>query len=100
VLVMPNLYGDIVSDLDAGLVGGLGVAPGANIGVNAAVFEGAHCSTPDIAGKGIANPLALTLSAAMMLSYLNEAKAAQKLETAIKKVLICGEDVTPDIKPG
>src|SRR5690349_20756996 len=72
VLVLPNLYGDIVSDLAAGLVGGLGVAPGANIGENNAVFEAVHGSAPDIAGKGVANPTALMLSAAMMLRHLGE----------------------------
>src|SRR5690349_25168194 len=72
VLLMENLYGDLVSDLAAGLVGGLGVVPGSNIGVDSAVFEAVHGSAPDIAGKGVANPLALTMSAVMMLNHIGE----------------------------
>ncbi len=100
VLVLPNLYGDIVSDLCAGLVGGLGIAPGANIGTDYSVFEATHGSAPDIAGKNIANPTALLLSAVMMLKHINEADAADKIEYAVTKVLSRGVDVTPDIKPG
>ncbi len=83
VLVMDNLYGDILSDLCAGLVGGLGVVPGANFGENCAVFEAVHGSAPDIAGKGIANPTALILSAAMMLHAMGEREAASKVESAV-----------------
>ncbi|HYO83955.1 MAG TPA: isocitrate/isopropylmalate family dehydrogenase [Bryobacteraceae bacterium] len=86
VLLLPNLYGDIVSDLAAGLVGGLGLAPGANIGDGCAVFEAVHGSAPDIAGKGIANPTALMLSAVMMLNYLGELDAATRLRNAIETV--------------
>ena len=98
VLVLPNLYGDIVSDLCAGLVGGLGVAPGANIGTQAAVFEAVHGSAPDIAGKGFANPTALLQSAVMMLQHLGETAAAQKIDTALNKVLAEGKAVTRDLK--
>lgn len=86
VLVMDNLYGDILSDLCAGLVGGLGVVPGANIGDECAVFEAVHGSAPDIAGKGVANPTALILSAALMLQYLGERDASQRLENAVRAV--------------
>ncbi|MCB0218158.1 MAG: isocitrate/isopropylmalate dehydrogenase family protein [Chrysiogenetes bacterium] len=86
VLLMENLFGDILSDLTAGLVGGLGVCPGANIGLNAAVFEPVHGSAPDIAGKGIANPTAMLLSAAMMLDHLEERQAASRLREGLKKV--------------
>lgn len=86
VLLMENLFGDILSDLTAGLVGGLGVCPGANIGLNAAVFEPVHGSAPDIAGKGIANPTAMLLSAAMMLDHLEERQAAARLREGLKKV--------------
>ena len=86
VLLMENLFGDILSDLTAGLVGGLGVCPGANIGLEAAVFEPVHGSAPDIAGKGIANPTAILLSAAMMLDHLEEREAAGRLREGLKKV--------------
>jgi isocitrate dehydrogenase (NAD+) len=86
VLVMDNLYGDILSDLCAGLVGGLGVVPGANIGDKYAVFEAVHGSAPDIAGKGVANPTALILSAALMLHYMGERDAAQRIEQAVEHV--------------
>ncbi len=86
VLLLPNLYGDIVSDLAAGLVGGLGVVPGANMGELDAVFEAVHGSAPDIAGKGIANPTALMLSGCMMLTHLGELEAAKRLQSAIVKV--------------
>ena len=97
VLVMPNLYGDIISDLAAGLVGGLGVVPGANVGDQCAVFEAVHGSAPDIAGKGIANPLAITLSGGLMLKHLGEDKAALALEEAIKSVLREGRRLTRDL---
>ncbi|MCL2856397.1 MAG: isocitrate/isopropylmalate dehydrogenase family protein [Oscillospiraceae bacterium] len=96
VLVLPNLYGDIVSDLCAGLVGGLGIAPGANIGVGCSVFEAIHGGAPDIAGKGIANPTAVILSGAMMLRHLGEAAAADKVESAIVALIQRGE-VTRDL---
>jgi isocitrate dehydrogenase (NAD+) len=86
VLLLPNLYGDIVSDLAAGLVGGLGIVPGANMGEHHAVFEAVHGSAPDIAGKGIANPTAMMLSSVMMLTHLGELDAAKKLQFAIEKV--------------
>jgi isocitrate dehydrogenase (NAD+) len=87
VLVMENLYGDIISDLCAGLVGGLGVVPGANLGADAAVFEAVHGAAPDIAGKGLANPTALLKSSVMMLDHLGEVAAAGRLGRAIDKVL-------------
>jgi isocitrate dehydrogenase (NAD+) len=87
VLLMENLYGDLVSDLTAGLVGGLGVVPGANIGDEAAVFEAVHGSAPDIAGKGVANPLALIMSGVMMLHHMHEDAIAQKISTAYRGVL-------------
>ena len=97
MLVTTNLFGDILSDLVAGLVGGLGMAPGANIGADAEIFESLHGSAPDIAGKGIANPLATILSAAMMLRFsLNQEAAAQRIEAAVQKVLAQGLR-TPDI---
>jgi len=91
VLVLPNLYGDIVSDLTAGLIGGLGVAQGANIGDNCAVFEPVHGSASDIKGQNKANPTALLLSAVEMLRYINETDAAQRIETALFKTLANGE---------
>jgi len=97
VLLMANLYGDIISDLGAGLVGGLGVVPGANIGEEYAVFEAVHGSAPDIAGKGIANPLAITMSGGMMLRHLGEEKAALALDEAIRAVLKGGTRVTRDL---
>jgi len=97
VLVLENLYGDIVSDLCAGLVGGLGVVPGANIGDKNAVFEAVHGTAPDIAGRGIANPTALLLSSELMLRYLKEDAAADRLRAAIEKVLAEGSVLTPDL---
>ncbi|AEB12268.1 isocitrate/isopropylmalate dehydrogenase family protein [Marinithermus hydrothermalis] len=96
VLVMENLFGDIISDLTAGLVGGLGIAPSGNIGEEAAIFEPVHGSAPDIAGKGIANPTATILSAAMMLEHLGEKEAAERIERAVDRVLAEGPR-TPDL---
>ena len=97
VLVLPNLYGDIVSDLAAGLVGGLGVAPGANIGDAAAVFEPVHGSAPKYAGQNKANPTALMLSAALMLRHLGETDAAARVEDAVRAVIAEGTTVTYDL---
>jgi isocitrate dehydrogenase (NAD+) len=97
ILVMPNLYGDIISDLCAGLVGGLGVVPGANLGVDNAVFEAVHGSAPDIADLGIANPTALLLSAVMMLRHIKEEEAADHITAALGKVLERGEVRTRDL---
>ena len=97
VLVLPNLYGDIVSDLAAGLVGGLGVAPGANIGEKAAVFEPVHGSAPKYAGQNKANPTALILSGALMLRHLGETDAAATVETAVRDVIAEGRTVTYDL---
>ena len=97
VLVLPNLYGDIVSDLAAGLVGGLGVAPGANIGEKAAVFEPVHGSAPKYAGQNKANPTALILSGALMLRHLGETDAADALERAVREVIAEGATVTYDL---
>ena len=97
VLVMPNLYGDILSDLCAGLVGGLGIIPSANIGEDYAVFEAVHGSAPQIAGQGIANPTALIQSAVMMLRYIEEHEAALKIENALKEVFDEGRVITTDL---
>ncbi len=97
VLLLENLYGDIVSDLCAGLVGGLGVVPGANIGESAAVFEAVHGTAPDIAGKGVANPTAIVLSACQMLDYLDETDAAQRIRQSIEEVLVEGQRLTRDL---
>jgi isocitrate dehydrogenase (NAD+) len=99
VLVLPNLYGDIVSDLVAGLVGGLGVAPGANIGDQAAVFEATHGSAPKYKGMNKVNPTALLLSGLMMLRHLGERDAADRMESAIAQVIAEGKSVTYDLKP-
>jgi isocitrate dehydrogenase (NAD+) len=98
ILVLPNLYGDILSDLCAGLVGGLGVAPGANIGDGGAVFEATHGSAPKYKGQWKMNPTALILSGALMLEHLGELEAAKKLEAAVAKVIKEGKDVTYDMK--
>jgi isocitrate dehydrogenase (NAD+) len=97
VLLMPNLYGDIVSDLAAGLVGGLGIVPGANIGEDCAVFEAVHGSAPDIAGEGIANPTAVMLSGVMMLIHMKEHEAAARLQAAIEGVYAKGEHLPRDV---
>jgi isocitrate dehydrogenase (NAD+) len=99
VIVTTNLFGDILSDLASGLVGGLGMAPGANIGHTAAIFEAVHGSAPDIAGKDIANPAAITLAGAMMLRHLNEEAAADRIERAIAEVVKEGTHVTRDLNP-
>ncbi len=99
VIVAPNLYGDILSDLCAGLVGGLGIAPGADIGDNGAVFEATHGSAPDIAGQNKANPMALMFTAAMMLKYLGEKEAGNKIERALTNIIAEGKYVTADLKP-
>jgi isocitrate dehydrogenase (NAD+) len=97
ILLLPNLYGDIVSDLAAGLVGGLGMVPGANMGEKDAVFEAVHGSAPDIAGKGIANPTAMMLSSALMLFHLKEPEAALRLQQAVERVYAAGKHTTPDV---
>jgi isocitrate dehydrogenase (NAD+) len=97
ILLTENLYGDVVSDLCAGLVGGLGVVPGSNIGEDAAVFEAVHGSAPDIAGKGIANPLAVIMSGVMMLRHLHEDAVASKIEKAYSEVLTEGKALTGDL---
>jgi isocitrate dehydrogenase (NAD+) len=99
VLVLPNLYGDIISDLTAGLVGGLGVAPGANIGAHAAVFEATHGSAPKYKGLDKVNPTAMILSGKLMLDHLGEHEAAQRLERAVADVIAEGARVTYDLKP-
>ncbi|MBS1112866.1 MAG: isocitrate dehydrogenase [Nitrospirae bacterium] len=99
VIVLPNLYGDIISDLAAGLIGGLGVAPGANLGEHYAVFEPVHGSAPKYKGLNKVNPLAMILSGVMMLRHLAEFKAADRLEQAVASVIEEGKDVTYDLKP-
>jgi isocitrate dehydrogenase (NAD+) len=97
VLLLPNLYGDVMSDLAAGLVGGLGVVPSGNIGEEAAIFEAVHGTAPDIAGKGLANPTALLMSSILMLNHLGEPSAAQRIEAALIKVYKEGKHVTKDV---
>jgi isocitrate dehydrogenase (NAD+) len=97
VMVMPNQYGDILSDLVAGLVGSLGLAPGANIGPDTAVFEASHGAAPDIAGQGIANPIGLVLSSAMMLDHIGETAAAERVRKGVGAVLASGHSLTPDL---
>jgi isocitrate dehydrogenase (NAD+) len=99
VLVTPNLYGDIVSDLAAGLVGGLGVAPGANIGPDAAVFEATHGSAPKYRGQNRVNPIAMILSGKLMLDHIGEPGAAARLESAVAAVIAEGHSLTYDMKP-
>jgi isocitrate dehydrogenase (NAD+) len=99
VIVLPNLYGDIVSDLGAGMIGGLGLAPGANIGTEAAMFEATHGSAPKYKGMNKVNPTALMLSGVLMLRHLDEAEAADRMESAIAEVIRRGEKVTYDLKP-
>jgi isocitrate dehydrogenase (NAD+) len=97
LLLMPNLYGDIVSDLAAGLVGGLGIVPGANLGDRTAIFEAVHGTAPDIAGKGVANPTALIQSAVLMLAHLGEREAAANLQQALESVYAEGKHLTGDV---
>jgi isocitrate dehydrogenase (NAD+) len=97
VLVMDNLYGDILSDLCAGLVGGLGIVPGANLGDDCAVFEAVHGSAPDIAGKNLANPTAVILSAALMLHYMGEREAARAIENAVERLYADSDIRTRDL---
>jgi isocitrate dehydrogenase (NAD+) len=99
VLVLPNLYGDIISDLSAGLIGGLGVAPGANIGSHYAVFEPVHGSAPKYAGQNKVNPMAMMFSGVLMLRHLDEREAADRLEKAMARVIAEGKNVTYDLKP-
>ncbi len=99
VLVLPNLYGDLISDLCAGLVGGLGLAPGANLGDDMAIFEATHGSAPKYKGMNKVNPMSMMLSGVMMLRYLGEKEAADRLENAIAAVIAEGKDVTYDMKP-
>jgi isocitrate dehydrogenase (NAD+) len=99
VLVLPNLYGDIISDLTAGLVGGLGVAPGANIGADVAVFEATHGSAPKYKGQNRVNPTAMILSGKLMLEHIGELEAARRLEEAVADVIRAGKSVTYDMKP-
>ena len=97
VLLLPNLYGDVMSDLAAGLVGGLGVVPSGNIGDQAAMFEAVHGTAPDIAGKGLANPTALLMSSVMMLDHLNEGSAARRIQAALEKVYREAKHTTHDV---
>jgi isocitrate dehydrogenase (NAD+) len=97
VIVAPNLYGDILSDLSAGLIGGLGLAPGANIGENIAVFEPVHGSAPDIAGKNIANPTSAILSGIMLLKYIGEVNRAETIEKALKEIFKDRAKCTEDL---
>ncbi len=99
VVVTTNMFGDILSDLTAGLVGGLGLIPGANIGENAALFEAVHGSAPDIAGKNIANPTAVIMAGIMMLNHLGETEAANRIKVAVESVIEAGVHVTPDLNP-
>ena len=97
VLVMENMFGDILSDLMAGLVGGLGLAPGANIGKDAAIFEPVHGSAPDITGKGIANPTAQILAACMMLDHIGQNRVAKRIREAVNRVIVAKTETTPDL---
>jgi isocitrate dehydrogenase (NAD+) len=97
VLVLPNLYGDLVSELCAGLVGGLGLVTGANIGAESAVYEATHGTAPDLVGKGIANPTACILSGGMMIKRLGEKAAAERIYNSVVKVLREGRYITPDL---
>jgi isocitrate dehydrogenase (NAD+) len=100
VMVTTNLFGDILSDLAAGLIGGLGLTAGANIGTDAALFEAVHGSAPDIADKGIANPTAMIMAGAMMLEHIGELDAARRVERAVRQVISEGQQLTPDLKKG
>src|SRR5437763_14921575 len=94
---MEDLFGDLISDLAAGLVGGLGLVPGANIGARYAVFEAVHGSAPDIAGKGLANPIALLRSAALLLEYIGQRHAAERIEASVRRTLQAGRGLTRDL---
>ena len=97
VLVMENLFGDVISDLCAGLVGGLGLVPGANLGGKYAIFEAVHGSAPDIAGKGLANPIALVRSAALLLDHIGQRQPAMRIEASVRRTLDAGTDLTRDL---
>lgn len=97
VLVMENLFGDVISDLCAGLVGGLGLVPGANLGTRYAVFEAVHGSAPDLAGKGLANPIAVIRSAAMLLEYIGQREPARRIEASVRRTLAAGRGLTRDL---
>jgi isocitrate dehydrogenase (NAD+) len=97
VLVMENLFGDVISDLCAGLVGGLGLVPGANVGTRYAVFEAVHGSAPDIAGKGLANPIAVIRSAALLLDHIGQREAGKRIERAVRRTLTDGVGLTRDL---
>jgi isocitrate dehydrogenase (NAD+) len=97
ILLLPNLYGDVMSDLAAGLVGGLGVVPSGNIGETCAIFEAVHGTAPDIAGKGLANPTALLMSANLMLKHVGERSASERIEAALIRVYKEGKHVTRDV---
>ena len=97
VIVTENLYGDILSDLCSGLIGGLGLVPGANLGTECAIFEAVHGSAPDIAGKGLANPTALLQSAVLMLRHIDETAAADAIQTALERVYAEGKSLTKDV---
>jgi isocitrate dehydrogenase (NAD+) len=97
VIVTTNLFGDILSDLAAGLVGGLGLTPGANIGDGASIFEAVHGTAPDIAGRGIANPIAAIMAGAMMLDRLGHKELGLRLEAAVRRAIARGADLTPDL---
>ena len=99
VIVCTNMFGDILSDLTAGLVGGLGLIAGANIGKDAALFEAVHGSAPDITGQNIANPTAVIMAGVMMLNHIGEHEAANRIQTAVEKVINEGIHVTPDLNP-
>jgi isocitrate dehydrogenase (NAD+) len=100
VIVTTNLFGDILSDLASGLIGGLGLTAGANVGTDAALFEAVHGSAPDIADRGIANPTATIMAGSMMLKHLGESEAADRIETAVRAVIREGKTLTPDLKKG
>ena len=97
VLVMENLFGDVLSDLCAGLTGGLGLAPGANLGGRYALFEAVHGSAPDIAGKGVANPIGLIRSAVMMLHHIGQRRVGERIEEAVLRTLAAGKGLTRDL---
>ncbi|MCK5190053.1 MAG: NAD-dependent isocitrate dehydrogenase, partial [Methylococcales bacterium] len=99
VVVTTNMFGDILSDEASVITGGLGLIPGANIGADAALFEAVHGSAPDIAGKNIANPTAVIMAGVMMLNHLGETDAANRIKSAVEKVVEEGESVTPDLNP-